>query len=138
MLKKKISLPLVWLMCVSFASGYLTVICHGSDGQMILKPAMHNPCECPSRNETDTRGQEAAAGIVFVADHEHCTDSGLVSLLRYPERKNDESLPLQLCIPAQAARPLLINLPSFFSNWVTLSSTVLPFHEPLKTVILLT
>ena len=135
MLKRKMTILLVGPMCISFVSGFSTVICHGADGHVALKLPVHNHCECP---ETGHNGGQNNAGatIGFSADHEHCKDT-VVAPNVLPIRKNVKPSTLKIFIAKLTPKPILAYTPSFLSRFATQSGELSSFHTPLRSIILL-
>lgn len=133
MLKRKVTILLAGLICVSFISGAFTVICHGPDGHVAIEHPVHSHCECPEtgQNEKNT------AIIGFSSDHEHCKDTVVTPNVLLPGRKNVKPSTLKLFIAKLTPKPILAYNPSFLSCFSTQSSELPSFHTPLRSIILL-
>ena len=132
MLKQKITILLLGLF-FSPLTGFLTVLCHGSDGHTAVEPVIHNHCECP---ETSAQGELAEFSIEFSADHGHCTDSaGTLNIIVATQKKTRHSTS-KIVIGNFFLKSDLSHIWSVYG--LTLRNQEFSsFYTPLRTVILL-
>ncbi len=72
MIKDKLLILFIALMCVSPVSSSFMVICHGRDGHVTVAPIAHDHCDCPG-SETPSHEQESGNGLS--SNHRHCKDT---------------------------------------------------------------
>lgn len=137
MLKQKVTILLIGLMCFSSVSGFFTVICHGSDGHIALEHVFHNHCECPEFGETGNQNTFNGIAIDVSRDHDHCKDTIATSNFFISKRKNSKLLTLKVFttnFPLKSVSPYITSPPGYlFMKLDALSS----FFTPLRTLILL-
>jgi hypothetical protein len=128
MLKRKLTIWLLGIMCLSPVSAYLTVICHGSDGHTAVESVAHDHCECP-----ETASQDQKTFIAACPDH--CEDTIAISNIVAPAKKN-----LKLSTHKTAATAFFLRsdvASGSICNSADRSDQSTPFHTPLRTIILL-
>ena len=136
MLKRKVIICLLGLMCLSPISGFLTVVCHGSDGHIAIESVVHNHCPYPEATETDNRDKFAAPTIHSSEDHDHCRDTIAASSIVISARKNVK-LSTQKILISHIYRKADTTNASSDIGLAAYSNTSSAFHTPLRTVILL-
>jgi hypothetical protein len=130
MVRQKMTILLIGLICFSSLNGFFTVMCYGADGQITLEPVAHNHCQCP---ETDS----VAPSLISSADHDHCQDSIAVSHLIVP-LKNTIRLTINKAItPAFIQNSDSLLDMSIVGRAVVQDDRLSAFHIPLRTIILL-
>ena len=137
MLKRKVTILLMGLICIGCVSGSFTVICHGPDGHVAIEPVVHNHCECPETGQNEKQNKYAETTIDFSADHEHCKDTVVTPNILLPIRKNVKPSTLKIFIAKLIPKPILAYTPSFLSRFATQSGELSSFHMPLRSIILL-
>ena len=136
MLKQKIIISLVALMCLSQASGFLTVICHGLDGHTAVELVAHDHCSCPEENQADHQDSFVAQTIHSSTDHEHCRDTVATSGIVTPVRKNVK-LSTQKILVSHVS-PKLYTADAYYDIGLAAhTNKSFSFYEPLRTIILL-
>ena len=88
MLKQKVTILFIGLMCFNLVSGFLTVMCHGSDGHVAMEPVGHNHCERQESCETGNQNDFTVSVIAAANNHDHCKDTIAISNFIVPVRKN--------------------------------------------------
>jgi hypothetical protein len=137
MLKQKITILLVTLICISFLGGLFTVICHGSDGHVAIETSVHSHCECPETDQNNERNKYGETTRVFSVDHEHCKHTTLAPNVLIPIRKNIKPAISKIFIAELTLKPVLAQTPSFFGCFAAYSSELSSFYTPLRSIILL-
>jgi len=137
MLKRKITILLVGLMCISFVSGFPAVICHGPDGHVAIEPPAHNHCECSETGQDEKQTTYTGTTIDFSADHEHCKDTVVTPNVLLPIQKNFKPSTSKIFIAKLTPKPILAYTPSLLSCFAAQSSELPSFHTPLRSIILL-
>ena len=137
MRSQKMTLLLLGLMCFSSISGFFTVICHGSDGHVMVVPAVHNRCECSESGESSSQYTLGGITTESSADHGHCSDSLLDSDFIVAARKNIKLSPHEVYTANFFLKPNSACFPSVFSSFAMQSDDLSSFYAPLRTVILL-
>jgi len=136
MLTRKVTIWLLGLMCLSPVTGFLTVVCHGSDGHIGIESVTHNHCPCPETTETGNQDKFAAPAIHSSADHGHCRDTTAASSIVISARKNVK-LSTQKILISHISRKVDAADASSDIGLAAYSNTSSAFHTPLRTVILL-
>ncbi|MHC5082554.1 MAG: hypothetical protein ACYTET_01250 [Planctomycetota bacterium] len=128
---------LLGLMCFSSVSGFLTVICHGSDGHVAVEPVAHDHCQCPETDTHDDR-QAPVEGAIYSADClEDCQDILAADSFVVSKRKNVRSAS-EKSIVATFSQPLDVTQATTFSGYLASQSHDLySFHVPIRTIVLL-
>jgi hypothetical protein len=137
MLKRKAKIWLVGLMCVSFVSGFSTVICHGSNGHIAVEPIIHDHCECSETDQNSKESKFAGTTVESSIAHEHCRDLIAAPNVLLPKRKNVKPATHKIFTAKLHLKSNLVYTPSFFNSFATQSDQVILFYTPLRTVILL-
>ena len=135
MLKQKLTICLLGLMCLSSVSGVLTVICYGPDGHTAVEAVVHNHCECSETTETGNKDKFAVAAIDSLTDHNHCKDTIATSSIVAPARKNVKQSVHKILITTLLQKSNVAD--ASICNSVALSNQSSSFHMPLRTIILL-
>ena len=137
MLKRKVTIMLIGLMCFSSVSGFFTVICRGMDGHIAIEPLVHNHCRCSHNGETEKNNDSEDSNIKFSATHTHCTDAVATSNYILPARKTSKhslykvfTVKLFLKSNSNAGESIICNL-------AAQSGQLHSFFTPLETIILL-
>src|SRR3989339_637047 len=125
MIKQKVTILLMGLMCLSPVSGLRTVICRGSDGHVAVEHTVHNHCACAQIEEISSAG--------LSADHGHCEDTIVTSSLIIPARKNIRISSDVTFAPNFAPSTLVNYGPSDFGRIYSQSHDLSSFHTPLWT-----
>ena len=137
MLKRNATILLIGLMCFSSASGFFTVICHGSDGHVEVEAASHNHCPCPENGDNDQKNTPADHhATAMSASHGHCKDTLLTSNVVVPVRKKVSQSVYKIFTANISLDTNTAPAASTFSP-ASQSYILTPFHAPLRTVILL-
>ena len=137
MLKQKVTILLLGLICFSSVSGFLIVICHGPDGHIAVEPAVHNHCQCPETGETADEDQYGKIAVTASDDHGHCRDSIASSEVIIPTRKNFRLSTHKVFTNNLVLKPIAIYASSFLGRFTTRIDGLSSFYAPLRTVILL-
>lgn len=138
MFKQKVTIWLVGLICFSSAGGFSKVICCGSDGHIALEPVFHKHCECPKPDETSSQCRLSGPIIESMPGHGHCTDTVAISGVIISVRKNIKSSTDKLIATKITSKTTSLYCPTLLSHFLARGSKLSSFHEPLRTVILLT
>jgi len=136
--KQKVTILLIGIVFLSPLSGFLTVICHGSDGHIAVEPLVHNHCECPEIGEAEHQDKIAGSSIESAADHGHCKDSIATSGLIFSTRKNVKTSIYKVFSANLFLKSNSTLSRSFFGYLSTRSHELSSFFTPLRTIILLT
>lgn len=137
MLKRKVTILLVGLICVSFISGFSSVICHGPDGHVAMEPSVHSHCECSETGQNEKQNQYDGTTISFSVNHEHCKDTVVAPNVLLPIRKNVKPSTLKIFIAKLTPKPISVYAPSFLDRFAAHRSELSSFHTPLRSIILL-
>ena len=133
MLKRKVTILLIGLMCFSSVSGFFTVICYGSDGHVAVESAGHNHCECD-----ENEGQErAAVRLIESADHDHCMDAIAISNITASTQKNIKLSTYKVFRATLFLQTVSTHTASGRGYSIATSDALSSFFTPLETVILL-
>jgi hypothetical protein len=139
MLKQKMTILLIGLMCLSSASGLFRVICHGSDGHIAIEPAGHEHCECPETAPINNHDTLAKTLIGAHAKHAHCRDVLATLDVVLPAQKNITLSIDTIFTTNPSQNPTLNRTTCHFTHpaiaWLCKLSV---FYEPLRTIVLLT
>lgn len=139
MLKQKIITLLIGLMCYSSASGFFTVLCHGSDGHIALESAAHNHCEHPEADQTEVLDAPFCAFVGTPAEHTHCKDTMVALETPLPAKKNTPvSIYKVTAISASLKQILSHTVYLFTPPAIARFCESSRFHEPLRTIVLRT
>ena len=132
MIKDKLLILFIALMCVSPVSSSFMVICYGNDGHVSIESADHDHCDCPG-SEAPSHEQEFSNGLS--SDHSHCKDtlaasSIVISVLKKQKlakvfAQNLYQKPISARIKSSCER--------LFSSNTELSS----FFTPLRSIVIL-
>lgn len=76
MIKQKLIILLIGIICFGSIGGFFWVTCHGSDGHITAEPVFHNHCECPE---------------TAMCEHNYCKDTVSLSNFIIPTQKNVKS-----------------------------------------------
>ena len=133
MIKQKVKIMLLGLMCFSFISSFFTVSCISSEGHNVVELVVHNHCDCPETSEINRA--DAAMGMSF--GHDHCTDFKIVSDVIVPIEKNFKLLTNKVFIATLFTKPLSTYTSSLFICFTAQGNELFPFYTPLWTIILL-
>jgi hypothetical protein len=133
MLQRKAIICLLGLMCFSPVSGFLMVICHGSDGHMAVELAVHDHCECP---EAGSSGEFAFVAVGSQTDHEHCEDTIATSSVVVGVRKNIKQS-IHKILTANLSPESDTSDSSFNHSLARRGCGLSSFYRPLRTVIIL-
>jgi len=137
MLKQKVTIMLMGLICFSSISGFSTVICHGSDGHIAVELLLHDHCECPETNESDSHYKSTAAKVVSSVEHDHCQDYLASSDVIVQVRKNVEFSAHKVITANFILKHTSNHTPSIFSRYSMWSNDLSSFYLPLRTIVLL-
>lgn len=137
MLKRKVTILLAGLMCISFVNGFPAVICHGPDGHVAIEPPAHNHCECSETAQDEKQTTYTGATIDFSANHEHCKDTVVIPNVLLTIRKNVKPSTSKIFIAKLTPKAILAYTHSFLSRFATQSGELSSFHTPLRSIILL-
>ena len=137
MLKRKMTILLLGLMCFSSISGFFTVICHGSDGRVTVASIVHNHCKCTKTEETGDQNKSVDRAIDSYLGHGHCKDTLLTSSFIVPTRKNIKLSPCGVFTANIFLKLLSTHATSFSVYSVLPSNELSSFFVPLRTVIIL-
>ncbi len=138
MLKQRVTILLIGLICISHVSGFFTVICHGSDGHIAMEAIVHNHCECPETSETENYNGFMGHVIGLETDDNHCMDTPATSSLISSVQKNVKSSIYKTLATKYPLRSTPTQTTSFLGYLTARSYELAPFFAPLRTVILLT
>lgn len=133
MFKTKMTIWIMGLILISPVGGFSKVICYGPDGHIAIEPVVHNHCECP---ETDSQYRLAGSFADASSDHDHCTDKLAISGVILSIRKNIKRSS-KLVVAMLTSKTPLLDCHSILSCFSVLRCEFSSFHEPLRTVILL-
>jgi hypothetical protein len=135
--KRITTIMLIALMCFSSASGFFTVLCHGSDGHVEVEVASHNHCQCPENDDNDHKSTPADhPSTALSASHDHCNDILLAPNILIPSRKNISKSAYKNFTANISLASVTDPEPSVFTT-TPLGHKPPPFHTPLLTVVLL-
>lgn len=137
MFKKKVTIMFVGLMCFSSVSGFLTVICQGSDGHVAVEALVHDHCECPETDEGGHHNGVVAAMAVSSADHDHCKDYVVGSGIIIQTRESIQFPSHKVFSANFILKQFSTHTPSVFSCSSAWSNEVSSFYAPLRTIVLL-
>lgn len=114
-------------------TGFLTVLCHGSDGQTMVELTAQAHCECPE----DLAIEEANADSSIFSDKQgHCTDSLYTLNVIFTLQEKAKQFTIQVVAATLSTKSEATDVspvPDFSSHTQPVSS----FHTPLRTIILL-
>ena len=139
MRKQIIIILLIGLMFSNSVSGFMTVICHGTDGHICVEPVNHSHCDCSIQNELNSEVQEIPpeiSGVLF-DDHIHCTDT-LRELIFYAIKPNNLK-PSILKILTSNFFCSLIKVYNYSPDTYLISNinNLSDFFIPLQTIVIL-
>ena len=137
MLKRKMTILLLGLMCFSSISGFFTVICYGSDGRVTVAPIVHNHCKCSKTAENADQDNFDGTAIGSYNGHGHCKDTLLTSSFIVPTRKNIKLSPCRVFTANIFLKSISTHATSFSVYSVLQSNELSSFFVPLRTVIIL-
>ena len=137
MLKRKVTILLIGLMCFSSVSGFFAVICHGPDGHIAVEPVVHNLCQCSETGETGDEDKYGRIAIVASDGHGHCRDSIASSDVIIPTRKNVRLLTHKVFTNNLVLKSISTSTPFVISRFTARSEGLSSFYAPLRTVVLL-
>jgi hypothetical protein len=124
-------------LCISYVSGFFTVICHGSDGHIAVEALVHNHCECPRNVQISEEDNFAETLIDSSSDHDHCRDTLATSYLAVPAQKKIKRSTHKV-LTANLFQKSIANYATCFSGYLTAQSyKSASFFAPLRTVIFL-
>ena len=137
MLNCKITMKFVGLMAFSLISGFSTVICHDSNGHIVVKDIAHNHCECPKTDQNGKQDDFAGTIIGFSHGHHHCKDIIAITNIVISTRENFKPLK-QKAFAVNLLLDSTITHASFASEYFnSYNQKSSSFHTPLQTVILI-
>ena len=137
MLKQKITIWLIGLMCSSIVNGYSTVLCHGPDGHIAIKSAVHNHCRCPDPDHNNKQNKVPERPFALSVGHGHCKDTMATQNALLPERNNIKQTIYKIFTAKLHLKTFLNRAPSFFNGFTAQGSELSSFHTPLRSIILL-
>ena len=137
MLKQRVTILLIGLMCLSSVSGFFKVTCHGSDGHVAVEPVFHNHCECPEPEHTDNRNDSSESGADFSFEHSHCKDTITASDFYVLAQKNQKTTLLKIITTNYFLKSVSSNISLHLRYSDTRHDQFSPFFTHLRTVILL-
>ncbi len=138
MLNQKTTLLLLsGMMCFSSVSGFLTVICHDSDGHISVEPVIHNHCQCSEPAENAHRETFGGAAFEASADHDHCNDTLLVSDFFVSAQNNIKLSQQKVFTTSLFLRPVSSQTTPFWGHLASQRYELDSFFVPLRTIILL-
>ena len=137
MLKQKVTILLIGLMCFSSVSGFFKVTCHGSDGHVAVEPVFHNHCECPEPDHTDNRNNSSESDVDLSFEHNHCKDIMTTSDFYVLAQKNHTTSLLKIVTTNSFLKSVSFDISLHLRYSNTKHDKLSPFFTPLRTVILL-
>ena len=129
---------LIGLMCFSSVSGFLTVICHGSDGHIAVEPVAHEHCQCSETDNSDDHGSLVEIAMRSATDHDHCTDTLATSSFVIPQRKEAKLASQKVAATNLIERLNPTQTTSFSGYQASQSPESGTFYAPIRTIVLLT
>lgn len=133
MLRQRITILLIGLICFNFVSGFLTVICHGSDGDITVKYTGHSVCKCTDDVEVEI---PTKAILDDTTDHKHCNDF-IASSDIIPTKKELKHFINKGFTTFFTSHLISEQISPIYSRSIEQSTELSPFFMPLQTIILL-
>ena len=132
MIKDKIIVLFIALMCVSPISSSFMVTCYGHDGHVTVEPIAHDHCDCPG-SEAPSHEQKSGNGLS--SDHSHCTDTLAASSVVISVSKKSQLTKVfaQNLYQKPISARILSSCERLFSSNTELSS----FFTPLRSIVIL-
>lgn len=137
MIKQKIIILLSVSICFSPVNGFFTVICHGANGHIAVKPIWHNHCQCPESHGIGNQKDLHESGIHLSNAHSHCKDTLTTSGLAISVRKNIKPQLTKLFVQSLYQKSIPDHITSSFRLPLLGNTEFSSFFTPLRTVILL-
>ena len=135
MLKQKVTILLIGLMCLSSVSGFFMVTCHGSDGHVAMEPVFHNHCPETDHTGNQNNSSESEADLHF--RHNHCIDTIAASYFYVLSQKNHRNSLLKVVTMNYSLKSASSNISLHLRDSDAKHNQLSPFFTPLRTVILL-
>lgn len=137
MVKQKVTILLIGLMCFSSVSSLFIVICRGSGDHIAVEPIVHNHCECPESGENGNQNNFTWSAIGRSTEHEHCKDSTATSNVVILVRKNINPQLAKVSVQGLYQKSISNHTISSFRHPLLRNAELSSFFAPLRTVILL-
>ena len=137
MFTKQIKIWLAGLICFSSMGGFSQVICYGSDGHVAMEPVAHKHCDCPESDETASQYDLSGSVIDASPCPGHCTEQLATSGVILSSRKIIKPLSGKLVAAKLVPKTTSLHCPSVVICYSALRWDLSSFHDPLRTVVLL-
>ena len=137
MLKQKVTILLIGLMCMNAISGLFTVRCQGFDGHIAVEPVWHDHCDRHQSSQTGNQNDLTGSVIALANDHDHCKDTVAISSFFVPLQKNIKLSTHKVLTAKLCSKLVSIPAACFFGHLTAQGHELSSFYAPLRTVIFL-
>lgn len=133
MIKDKLLILFIALMCVSPVSSSFMVICYGNDGHVSIESADHDHCDCPGSEAPLSHEQESSNGLS--SDHSHCTDTLAASSIVISGLKKQRLA--KVFAQNLYQKPIFARITTSCERLFSSNTEFSSFFAPLRTIIIL-